>query len=69
MFNVSDMVLKVTVFYGTLQLFISLAVIVLGAHLIVLASIEPDSMLYLTSGSSLVGASLFLILINLRKRM
>ncbi len=67
--NMGGMDLKFTSLYGTLQLFVSIAVMVLGAHIIMLASIESISSSYLLAGSVAVGAALFLAVANLRKRV
>lgn len=69
MFTMGEMELKFTSLYGSMQLFISLAVMVLGAHIIMLSSVDSLSSSYLVAGSVAVGASLLLIMLNLRKRI
>lgn len=53
--------------YGPMQLFLSLAVMVMGSHLIVLASMESISLAFLMVGTIAVLSAVVLIMLNFRR--
>ncbi|AKA48831.1 hypothetical protein IX51_06620 [uncultured archaeon] len=61
--------MKFASFYDTRLLFVSVAIMVLGAHLIILSSMEFLSSLFLVVGAASVVSAMFFIMLNIRKRV
>lgn len=61
--------MKVISMYGPFQLFLSVAVIVLGAHIIILSSMEALPNAYAGVGIMVVTVAVLLAMLNMRMKL